>query len=103
MHVHPDIIERLHRMAADLAPASRGVFCGRPVLFHPVTGRIVAFGFGMSYVVRLPASVAANFRTSRRMSNGTVIDLQRSLGEGWVFGNWSQSEIDGCREFVVGR
>jgi hypothetical protein len=96
MHVHPDIIERLQTIAAALASASLGVFCGRPIVFDPITGKIVAFGFGMSYVVRLPASVAKDARTFRRMSNGAVVDLQRSLGEGWVFGDWSQNEIDGC-------
>jgi len=104
MHVHPEILQRLWTdITASLGTECRGVLCGRPVLFDPATRRVFAFGFGTMYVVCVPPPLRPappDHKTVTRLANKSVIDLEYAMGIGWVFGNWSPSEIEWSRHFI---
>lgn len=102
---HPDIVERVwDQLGAVLGPSfGRVVFCGRPSLVDLRTGIVVAVAWGTKYFLRLSVECADQakrdgFATMHSWSNGTTTDIEQELGSEWVFGQWSQKEINLLRE-----
>lgn len=101
---HPDLVARLWDELGGEVPAQcRMVFCGMPVLMHPLTGIVFAFARGThAYALRLPgpermaALAAGATRIHRYGARQAPLDLQ-ALGEEWVFGSWQKNEQAWCR------
>ncbi|HMD90377.1 MAG TPA: hypothetical protein VKF38_14540 [Anaerolineaceae bacterium] len=100
---HPDIIERVWKQIGSAMPSDcRFIVCGTPALVQTDNGILFAFALGTQYCLRLPASLIetahlANAKTSTRWSNGKVEDIQKELGDGWIFGSWMAAEIEWCK------
>ena len=99
--IHPDIIERIWRLAAVMPKDCRASVYGAPALVHPETGVIFAFGTGTAYFLRLPAAAAAEAIkagafTNHRWSFGGDMDIRQQLGEEWIGGRWLQNEPAWC-------
>ena len=99
---HPEIVERLWDQIGKSLPANcRGLIYGCPTLTHPGTGVILAIGIGTQYGLRLPTSlvpkaIRLGAKTHTTWSGGSRMDIQRLLGENWVFGAWLADELDWC-------
>jgi hypothetical protein len=98
---HPDLVERLWaQLNAGLPEDCRWVVYRTPVLMHPRSGAILAFGAGTSYALWLPddclpAALRAGAEQVHTYIGGRVLDL-RTLGRGWVFGGWYPGEDEWC-------
>ena len=98
---HPDLVERLwDRLNARLPEDCRRVVYRTPVLMHPRSGAIFAFGAGTSYALWLPeeclrAALRAGAEQVHTYTGDRVLDLQ-TLGRGWVFGGWYPGEDEWC-------
>lgn len=100
---HPDIVDRLwSEIGRSLPLDCRGLIYNTPALVHPVTGVILAIGFGTEYGLRLPGylgvqAIKEGAKATVRWSAGDSMDIQITLGRDWVFGNWISSEVAWCR------
>lgn len=98
---HPDVVERLWQTINGALPADcRAVVHYTPVLLHPTTGVIFAFGLGTSYAIRVPPSLMAQ-ATERGLQPIHVFAQNRELdlrpfGAGWLFGKWLREEVGWC-------
>jgi hypothetical protein len=73
-----------------------------PVPAHSSKGIMLAICNGTEYNLRLtPADIleamANGIRTTTRWSDDREMDARTELGEGWIFGGWSQDEIRWCK------
>ncbi len=97
---HPDIVTRVwNDLGAQLPADSKAIVFGTPALVHPEVGVVLAMAFGTSYLLHLPADLAAEARaaayaTSERWSDGTATELTTTLGDGWFFGRWRDEEAE---------
>ena len=100
---HPEIVERLwEQLGAALPSDCRCLVHLIPALVQPRSGVILAAGLGTQYGVRVPgalvsAAIAAGAKTQTKWSSGEIMDIQRDLGEDWVFGGWQADELPWCR------
>jgi hypothetical protein len=107
MVVHPEVLQRLWDVLnAALPEDCRGIVYERPVLRHPRTGNIFAFGAGTIYVLRVPTGVLQaippdEHRHVQKMWRQEPWDLRQSLEEDWVFGRWRPEEIVWCQRAYV--
>lgn len=86
---HPDIVQHVFETLAAKLPADcRWIVYSRPVLVHPQTGVIFAFGIGSMCVgVRVPESARTSGRWLTRWafsSGGDAIE-QANIGPDWAF------------------
>jgi len=107
---HPDLLERLWDQLGKILPNDcRWLLFGTPVLVHPDSGVIFAFGGGThTYALRLPAperaaALAAGAETVYRYPAypqlgilASVLDLA-TIGDEWIFGSWRRAEEQWCR------
>ena len=87
---HPDIIDILWRLDAELPMRCRWVFFGGPALVHPSTGVVFAVGYGtIGFVMRLPpAALASATETEapvRVKGNGVEVFDISAAGPEWRF------------------
>jgi hypothetical protein len=99
---HPDVVERLWKQLGPPLPDDcRGIVSGSPALVHPVSGIVLALGMGTQYGLRLGVLVDEALRAGARVEipRGKLpsMNVQRDLGEEWVFGRWLKQEIGWCR------
>ena len=101
---HPDIIQRLwSQIGAELPMECRGLVFGTPALVHPISGVIFALTMGTEYCLRLPGSLGheainAGAGTIHNWSNSKTTDIQKLLGEDWVFGHFLKDELIWCKK-----
>ncbi|MCC6443159.1 MAG: hypothetical protein IT210_06855 [Armatimonadetes bacterium] len=107
---HPDLVARLwQEIPARLPKDCRRIAYGTPVLCHPESGVIFAFGGGThTYALRLPeaeraeALAAGAGRIHRYPAYpqigiaASALDLEE-IGPEWVFGGWLPQEPAWCR------
>ncbi len=106
MHLgsHPDIVVRIWKeIGANLDSDCRLIVCGTPALVQPETGIILAFALGTQYCLHLPpllarSALATGAKTTTKWSNGSVMDVAKKFGEGWIFGKWLKDEIEWCQQ-----
>jgi len=105
----PELLERLWDDLGSILPIDcRWVVFGTPVLVHPASGVIFAFGGGThTYAFRLPqreraSALAAGAVTVHQYPaypelniEASVLDLS-AIGEEWVFGGWHTGEEEWC-------
>jgi hypothetical protein len=95
---HPDIVGRLwDDLGKELPADCRAQANGRPVLAHPETDRIFALSRGTAYALWLTHedfldALDAGARTRMNWSGGSVTDLERSAGSGWIWGARFENE-----------
>ena len=95
---HPDIIEYLwEKVNGMLSIDCRAIVYGSPVLVNPHKGLLIALAYGTQYAIRIPDSkymeaLQAGCRTKNKWSNGDITDIEKEMGEGWVFGCWADEE-----------
>jgi hypothetical protein len=94
---HPDVVEWLwERLSRALPEDCRWVVYRRPVLVHPRSGLLFAFGESMSYALRLPEPVymeAIRDGAPRDWASGGTTWLNLAeLGDDWVGGLWRSDE-----------
>jgi hypothetical protein len=100
---HPDVVWRVWDVINRSLPKDcRCLLYGTPSLVHPHSGIILAFCNGTQYCIRLAdkhldEAIKAGVRTRTKWAGGSEMDTQLELGPNWVFGNWSDSEIEWCR------
>jgi hypothetical protein len=100
---YPDIVLRVwNELGGSLPLDCRYLVYGSPVLDHQADGVILAVCNGTEYNLRLtPANIleamANGIRTTTRWSDDREMDARPELGEGWIFGGWSQDEIRWCK------
>ena len=75
----------------------RSLVYGTPSLVDPVSGIIVAVGYGTAYCIRIPVdavpvAIKMGASTLRKWSSGKTTDIEVEFGEGWVFGAWLDQE-----------
>jgi hypothetical protein len=96
---HPDMVERVWKeLGADLPDHARCQVNGNPVLAHVASGAVLAFPRGTSYALWLTPDAAATCDLSprHRWGNGSVTDLQATLGDGWFWGHFDAREPEWC-------
>jgi hypothetical protein len=95
---HPDMVVRVwDDLGAELPRDCRAQAKGRPVLAHPATDRIIAIAYGTAYALWLTpedfaAALEAGAKTQRTWTGGSVTELARSAGPGWIWGRWYADE-----------
>lgn len=96
---HPDQVARVwDELGAALPYDCRALAKGgKPVLAHPETDRIFALPQGTAYALWLtPAdfahAIGVGAETSHTWSGGSVTDLAREAGPGWIWGRWFDDE-----------
>lgn len=98
---HPDVVEQLwKRLASTLPVECSWVVYGKPVLVHPTSAVIFAFGTGTIYALRFPndalqQAVKLGARRSHTFGGGSVLDLS-DFGDEWIFGRWFKDEGHWC-------
>lgn len=100
---HPDVVTRIWDELGSSMPRSRRcLVCGKPALVLRGSGLVVAVALGTAYAIRLSPPVfrealRAGAETEHRFSTvRTVLDLESTFGDGWVFGTWHESEPTWC-------
>ena len=100
---HPEIVERIWDQIGKALPGDcRCLITGIPALAHPASGVILAIGIGTQYGLRLPPAstgdaINAGAKTTTKWSGGNVMDINRELGDDWIFGAWLENEIAWCK------
>ena len=106
---HPDLADHVWNVLSTKLPEDCSwVVYGRPVLIHPKTGVIFAFGGGtQTFALRLPAAVREvaikagatrvyHYRAYPRLKmEASTLDLA-DIGDEWVFSHWLKGEEDWC-------
>jgi hypothetical protein len=106
---HPDIAEHVwEKISAKLPEKCAWVIYGRPVLVHPSSGVIFAFGGGThTYALRLPPDVrdaaikagatrVYHYRAYPELKiEACTFDLA-TIGDEWVFSHFLKGEEDWC-------
>ena len=94
---HPEIVGWLwDRLGEGRPPESRCLVYGRPCLVQPVSGVLLAIGYGTQYLVRLleadmPAALAADCeRVHRWGGDAPDMDAVEELGPDWAFGSFAK-------------
>jgi hypothetical protein len=94
---HPEIVEWLwERLGKGLPPESRCLVYGKPCLVQPVSGILLAIGYGTQYLVRLleadmASALAADCVRVCRWGGGTPdTNAGEEFGPDWVFGSFAQ-------------
>jgi hypothetical protein len=97
-NTHPEAgVWLWNELAASLPVDCRWIVCGTPVLVHPQVGVLFGIAFGTVYCLRLSeADKESALKAGARTECGTL-DLESQFGPGWVFGNWTQVELEWCR------
>ena len=101
---HPDIVSFVwNKIGSALPEDSRCLVYGTPALAHPTTGIILAFCNGTSYCIRLSEelleeALKSGATTYQKWSSGGDMDTLRDLGPNWVFGSFSDNEIEWCNQ-----
>lgn len=93
---HPDVVEWVwDRLGNGLPPEGRCLVYGRPCLVQPVSGVLLAIGYGTQYLVRLleadvPSALAAGcVRVHRWGGSAPDTNASEEFGPDWVFGSFS--------------
>lgn len=96
---HPDVVEWVWDvLSTSLPEATARLVANRAALVHQRSGLIVAVALGTQYVIRPTASglaraVAAGYGTRQTSSaDDPALELERTLGPGWVFGRYDMRE-----------
>jgi hypothetical protein len=95
---HPDMVARVwDQLGKELPSGSRGQAKGKPVLAHSETDRIIAFPHGTAYSLWLRPddyadALESGARTLRTWTGGSVTDLTKRAGPGWIWGRWYSNE-----------
>lgn len=98
MGSHPDVVTRVwDGLGAALPADGRAIVFGAPALVHAQRGIVLAMAFGTSYLLHLPAELAAEasalgYKTKETWSDGSVTELAESFGAGWFWGRWLDEE-----------
>jgi hypothetical protein len=76
-----------------------------PALVDPESGIILAIGIGTQYGLRLPRpfginAIKAGAKTVTTWSTGGSMDIQRELGDDWIFGAWLPDEVIWCKKVI---
>ncbi len=98
---HPDVVERLWKQLGSALPEDcRGIVCGSPALVHPGTGVVFALAMGTQYGLRLGPLVGQALLAGARVEilRGKLpsMNVQRDLGEEWIYGRWLEQELGWC-------
>jgi hypothetical protein len=95
---HPDMVTRIwDELGKKLPRDCRAQANGKPVLAHPDTDRIIAVAIGTAYSLWLRPddyadALESGARTSRTWTGGSVADLTKLAGPGWIWGRWYSNE-----------
>lgn len=101
---HPEVVSRVwNKMGPSLPEDSRCLVYGTPALVHPKTGVILAFCNGTSYCIRLTEelmeeALKSGAKTYQKWTYSGDMDTLRDLGPNWVFGSFSDNEIEWCNQ-----
>jgi hypothetical protein len=101
---HPDVVEHLWDQINAVYPLdARAIIYRYPGLIHPVSGIILALGWGTAYALRLPTdlyplALQRGGKTVIKWSASHSTDIQATLGEDWLFGSWPKEERDWCQK-----
>ena len=93
---HPDCVEWLWNKLGEMAlEDSRWVIWGRPVLVHPYSAVVFAYGTGTVYALRLDAAdfqgAVGTYRFRHVFGNKATLDVS-TFGATWVIGKWKEEE-----------
>ena len=104
---HPDIIQRLwFELPRALPENCRDIVYGHPVLRHPRTGLILAFGLGTYYMLWTSSRILEKMQFEKDdfirvmpvdHKGKKAIDLREVLGQGWIYGRFREVELEWCR------
>jgi len=99
---HPDIVERLWQLNADLPVDCRALVYGSPALVQPSTGVVFAVGTGTAYFLRLRTDLVADAVQAGcflhcKWTFGGELDIQKEIGRDWVRGCFVAAEPAWCR------
>ena len=102
---HPDIVIRIgDEIGKSLPIDCRCLVVGAPALAHPQHGFILALGLGTNYAIRVPTACLKEAKqlVDANIDNQTMkklfdFDIQRDLGDDWIYGAWKDYEVVWCK------
>lgn len=104
---HPDYTARVWDALAEGLPGEAvKLVSGTPALVDPVSGRLVAFVSGMTYMVRVPEShrvdaLAAGYESVFTDHWPHERGDPPDFGSEWVRGRWKAIELGWVRSFIA--
>jgi hypothetical protein len=97
-NTHPEAGVRLWAdLAASLPVDCRWIVYGTPALVHPQTGILFGVALGTMYCMRLAEADKESALKTGMETEHRALDLGSQFGSDWVFGNWTQVELEWCR------